>query len=134
MLGDHLMSLSKELGVENQVHLLGFRPDIPELYKCADLCAFPSIREGLGLAAIEGMAAGLPLVVSDNRGAKSYATDNINALICPVGNHVSAYADALNEMINSSSLRESMGKYNFEFAKNFEVKKINERMKEIYKI
>lgn len=133
-LHDYLISLSKELGVSEQVHLLGFRPDIPELYKSADLCAFPSVREGLGLAAIEGMAAGLPLIVSDNRGAKSYATDNVNAIICPIGNHVSEYADALNRMISDDSMRKSMGEYNFDFAKKFEVKEINDRMREIYKI
>lgn len=43
-----------------------------ELYKAADVCVFPSIREGLGLAAIEGMACGLPLIVADNRGTRDF--------------------------------------------------------------
>lgn len=131
---DYLISLSKELDIQDQVHLLGFRSDIPELYKIADIFVFPSLREGLGLAAIEGMAAGLPLVVSDNRGAKSYAVDTVNALICPVGNKVAAYVDAINKMLNNASMRMAMGEYNFDFSKNFEVKEINERMKEIYEI
>lgn len=131
-LHEYLISLSKKLGVDEQVHLFGFRSDIQELYKVADICAFPSIREGFGLAAIEGMAAGLPLIISDNRGAKSYAVDNVNALICSIGNDVSAYADAINKLVNSSSMRKLMGEYNVECAKKFDVKLINERMRQIY--
>ncbi len=131
-LRDYLIYLAKKLGVEDRVHMLGFRADIPELYKSADLCAFPSIREGLGLAAIEGMAAGLPLIVSDNRGAKSYATDHVNAVICPVGKNVKPYADALKELVNDPGLRISMGEYNRDLAKKFEVKNINKIMREIY--
>lgn len=131
-LHDTLISKANELSVGNQVHLLGFRKDIPELYKCSDVCVFPSFREGLGLAAIEGMAAGLPLIVSDNRGAKSYAIDKVNAIVCPVGKDTAAYVNAIKELLNNESVRKSMGEYNFNFAKNFEVKRINERMRELY--
>ena len=50
----YLKTLSDKLGVEKQVHFLGYRNDVPELYKAADICMFPSIREGQGIAAIEG--------------------------------------------------------------------------------
>ena len=133
-LGEYLSTLARELGIHDQVHLLGFRSDAPELYKSADLYVFPSIREGLGLSAIEGMAAGLPLIVSDNRGTKSYAVNNVNALVCPAGNDASVYADAIDKMINNISMRKTMGEYNREYSWKFEVKKINEKMKEIYGI
>ena len=41
-LDGHLRNLSKELGLEDQVHLLGFRKDIPEICKISDVFAFPS--------------------------------------------------------------------------------------------
>lgn len=81
-LHDYLLDLAKDSGVEKQVHLLSYRNDVAELYKTADVDVFPSIREGLGLAAVEGMAAGLPLICADNRGTKEYAVHNENAIVC----------------------------------------------------
>lgn len=67
-LDGHLRNLSKELGLEDQVHLLGFRKDIPEICKISDVFAFPSYREGLGMAALEAMACGLPIITSNVHG------------------------------------------------------------------
>lgn len=131
-LGEHLKFVASELGISGQLHLLGFRKDIPELYKSVDVCVFPSIREGLGLAAIEGMATGLPLIVSNNRGSRAYAIDRINAIVCSGRNQVSEYADAIRVLIENDELRKTMGEYNFEYAKKFDVKLINERMMQIY--
>ena len=55
-LKEELERLSKSLGVHTV--FLGFRRDIPELCNTADISAFPSRIEGLGLAGIEAMAAG----------------------------------------------------------------------------
>lgn len=76
-----LTELARALGVAERVHLLGFRKDVAELYKTADANIFPSVREGLGLAALEGMAAGLSLICSDNRGTREYAAPD-NSFIC----------------------------------------------------
>lgn len=65
---EYLISLSKELGVEERVHLLGYRKDVAELYKASDIYVLPSLREGLNVSVIEAMASGLPCVVSKIRG------------------------------------------------------------------
>ena len=72
---DALLALAKELGVDKQIHLLGYRKDIPELNYTADVFCFPSIREGLGLAAIEAMACGLPLITSNVHGINDYSVE-----------------------------------------------------------
>ena len=133
-LGEYLMEVATDLGVKDQFHLLGYRTDVPELYKCAEICAFPSIREGLGLAAIEGIASGLPLVVSNNRGAQSYAVDNKNSIICPIGNNPTVYANAINRLLQDEQLRHMMREYNLQTVSKYEVKNINVRMKKIYGI
>lgn len=52
--------------------MIGFRTDMNEILQTADVFAFPSIREGLGIAAIEALACGVPLIVADNRGTREY--------------------------------------------------------------
>ena len=54
------------------MQLIGFRTDMNEILQTADVFAFPSIREGLGIAAIEALACGVPLIVADNRGTREY--------------------------------------------------------------
>lgn len=127
-LSDYLKNLSYELGVESQVHILGYREDTEQLYKIADINAFPSIREGLGLAAIEGMAAGLPLICLDNRGTRSYAKNNVNSFIIT---NLYDCADAINKL-KSYSTRKSFGESGMITAKNFDVDIINKKMLEIY--
>ena len=130
-LEEYLKSLAKELNIEEQVHLLGYRKDISELYSVADVCVFPSIREGFGLAALEGMAAGLPLLISDNRGTREYSTHNINAIVCNC-NDVDAYASGIETLKNDVELYKSMGEYNKKFAWQYDISSINKIMSELY--
>lgn len=67
---DFLLSLSKKLKVSESVHLLGKKPQnwIAEHLKDYDVFAQPSRNEGFGLTVAEGMAAGLPALVSTGQG------------------------------------------------------------------
>lgn len=60
----------KALALENRVLFLGYRHDIPELLGMADCFLFTSCREGLPMAIVEAMSAGLPVLVPDIRGAR----------------------------------------------------------------
>ena len=63
-----LLEKARNLGLEQQVKLLGYRKDIPELLHASDVFAFPSYHEGLPVSLMEAMAAGIPAVASDIRG------------------------------------------------------------------
>ena len=65
---EELERMAKQFGMEERLHLLGFRTDALEWMKVADLFAFPSYREGLPVSLMEAMAAGLPVVCSKIRG------------------------------------------------------------------
>lgn len=123
--------LAESLGVGEQLHLLGYRRDVPELYKAADICMFPSIREGQGLAALEGMAAGLPIIASDNRGTRDILTDKVNALICRCDD-VDGFIAAISRISTETALREKMAKANQSICTNYDVTIINKQMREIY--
>lgn len=60
--------LSLELGLKDRVKFLGMRTDIPNLLKMSDIVVQSSHSEGFGLSAVEGMAAGKAVIVSDIKG------------------------------------------------------------------
>lgn len=67
-LKEYLQNLAKKLGIGDKVKLLGYRTDVLEICKIADLFIFPSKREGLPVSLIEAMACGVPCIASDVRG------------------------------------------------------------------
>lgn len=73
---EYLLELADELEVFEQVHLLGYREDVLELYRIADVYVLPSIREGLNVSLMEAMASELPCVVSKIRGNVDLIDDN----------------------------------------------------------
>jgi|SRR5690625_684002 len=56
--------LVENMGLNDRVHFLGFRSDIERIYKTVDLIILSSHWEGFGLAAVEGMASGKPVIAS----------------------------------------------------------------------
>lgn len=68
--------LTKEIGVEEQCSFLGVRSEVPQLIKVADIVVMSSHWEGFGLAAVEGMAAGKPIVASDVAGIREIVKDS----------------------------------------------------------
>lgn len=107
VLREYLEELAKKLGVENRVIFLGFRQDIPQLCHAADISAFPSKIEGLGLAGIEAMAAGVPLVASNVHGILDYVIDGETGYACEPTD-VKGFAKAIEKLALDEQLRESM--------------------------
>jgi len=130
-LDSYLKNLSKELGIENQVHLLGFRKDIPEICKISDLFAFPSKREGLGLAAIEAMACGLPVITSNVHGIVDYSIDGITGYTCKY-NDLTGFANSILKLFKKEAIRIEYGNYNLNSIVKYDLSNILLRLREIY--
>jgi len=128
---DEYRACAQELGLSEQLKLLGYRDDIPALYHAADICCFPSIREGLGMGAVEGMACGLPLIVADNRGTRCYATHEENGFVCRY-DAVDEFEQAILKLADCVELRRSMGEQNKERVKQFSAEEVCKRMTRIY--
>lgn len=129
-LKEKLKKLSESLGV-NSI-FLGFRRDIPELCNTADISAFPSRIEGLGLAGIEAMAAGVPLVSSNVHGILDYVTDGKTGYACDPDD-VDGFASAINKLASSKELRESMRASCLKAVEPFEINNALSVMWKIYK-
>ena len=130
-LDEYLRNLSKELGIEKQVHLLGFRKDVAEIGKASDIFAFPSKREGLGLAAIEAMACGLPIITSNIHGIVDYSIDGITGYATTFDD-LSGFANLILKLFEDEALRIEYGKHNLNSIVKYDVNNILLRLQEIY--
>jgi glycosyltransferase involved in cell wall biosynthesis len=129
-LKDELQQLSESLGVHTV--FLGFRRDIPELCNTADISAFPSRIEGLGLAGIEAMAAGVPLVSSNVHGILDYVIDGQTGYAC-APDDVTGFAKAINRLASDMELRENMRDACLKAVEPFEINNALNTMWNIYK-
>ena len=93
------------LRLDDDVVLLGTVPDaeLPGWYAAADVFAFPSTKEGWGLAVLEAMSAGLPVVASDLPVFREYLRPGQDALMVPVDD-AAALAAALGTVLDDSAL------------------------------
>ena len=127
---DEFLSLAKELGVDGRVHLLGFRTDVAELLKSADIFLFPSIQEGLPVALMEAMSCALPVICSEIRG-NTDLIDDACGVLCNATD-ADEFAVAIRKLISNESLRKSMAEKAFEESKKYDIKIIENYMKDIY--
>ncbi|MBI4127671.1 MAG: glycosyltransferase [Parcubacteria group bacterium] len=99
-----LERLIEKLGIGARVHCIGFRSHIAKVLTSFDLFVMPSESEGLGLAAIEALASGLPVVASRVGGLTELITDRENGLLVPPKDPP-ALAHALKMLIDHPVLR-----------------------------
>ncbi len=71
-----------QLGIYEKIYFAGYIDDNTRnaLYQCADVTVFPSLYEPFGIVALEGMAAGTPIVVSDTGGMSEIIQHGVNGL------------------------------------------------------
>ena len=127
---ESLMHAAKKYDV--RLILLGFRDDIPQLMHCSDIGAIPSIREGLGLAGIQSLCAGVPLVVSDVQGIKDYIVDGVTGYLCNPFDYIAFMRNI--EKLSDSSMRESMRQNCHDMAVKFDITVSKAQMVNIYDI
>jgi len=93
----------RELGLEQNFLLLGYRMDVPELLSCCDLFVLPSVAEGLPNAVLEAMAAGLPVVTTRVGGVPEIIEDGVTGLLVPPKDP-RALAEAISRVLRNPEL------------------------------
>lgn len=122
--------LAKDLGVDNRCYFLGVREDVPSLLKTADVVIMSSNFEGFGLAAVEGMAAGKPVMASNVPGLCNVVEEA--GILFPV-NDEKALAEGVLRLLNDKDYREIITKQCIQRAKNYDIKVMADKYEEIYK-
>jgi glycosyltransferase-like protein len=119
---DRVLSSLPDLGLslDDDVVLLGTVPDaeLPGWYAGADVLAFPSTKEGWGLAVLEAMSAGLPVVASDLPVFREYLRPGRDALMVPVDDS-RALATALASVLGDHALADRLRTAGYRVAARF---------------
>ena len=128
------ISLIKHLNLEESVYINTFSIDkeMPELYRLADVIVYPSsVEEPFGLAMLEAMASGKPIIVADSGGMPEIIQNEINGYVVPKRNH-EALAEKIIRLLSDDDLRTRLGKTGLEQVERMYTKEIY--AKNIFKV
>jgi glycosyltransferase involved in cell wall biosynthesis len=107
--GARLRQLASQLQIADAVDFLGWRDDVPDVLRAADVMVLPSLAEGLPLAVLEAMACGLPVVATNVNGTpEAIVEGETGYLIEP--HAADALANRVRTLLESPALAAQMGR------------------------
>lgn len=104
---ENLKVIAKDNGLDaGRIIFCGFQKDMAPFYKILDLNVLPSLHEGLGLAVIEAMAAGVPCIGADSGGLREIITDGKDGFLFRPGDSAEL-GRKIKLMFNNKGMRDS---------------------------
>ena len=103
-----LVTLTQELGLNDQVHFLG-HTDARQVLWASDISVLPSFKEGFPLSTVESMLCGVATIRSNTSGAADVIIDGQTGFIVPVGD-VEILRQRIHSLVTDSALREHISK------------------------
>lgn len=126
--------LARAQGIANAVTFAGTQVNrLERYYRAADIFIMLSAFDTFGMVVLEAMAAGLPVIVSPNVGAKDLVREGINGFILPSPQDVDVGADRIAQLSDNEQ-RESMGAAAAQTASMHDWEKLAEKMAKIYDV
>jgi L-malate glycosyltransferase len=130
-LHDDLVTQARSLGIAARLHLLGYRADVTNVLASADVFALPSRSEGLPLAVLEAMFAGLPIVATDVGDVATVLGAGSGLVVPP--NDSARLAGALRVLLSDHSVAERLGEAARRRAEEeFDLQRTTERYASLY--
>jgi glycosyltransferase involved in cell wall biosynthesis len=112
--------IAQENNILKNIEIMGPVPHtkLPEIYNSADIFCMPSSFETFGMANVESMACGTPIITTDAGGISEYAVHEKNAIVIDE-NTASTISDAISLVLSSPNLRERLISGGIETSKCF---------------
>jgi glycosyltransferase involved in cell wall biosynthesis len=135
--GGHLKSrlekLAENLGVHKHITFLGLvsEEDKISAYNASDIFVMPSLAELEGMAVLEAMACGKPVVISDAEQSASRYFVGGNGFLFETQNHVDL-AEKILAIIKDDELREKMGQKSLEMSRDYDIEKSADKLERLY--
>jgi glycosyltransferase involved in cell wall biosynthesis len=104
-----LIEEAQRLDLDDTVILPGSRRDIPEILALSDVFVLPSLWEGVPIALLEAMAAGLPVIATKVGGVPEVVVDGVTGILVPPADP-DALAQAIIRVSSDAELRTRMGR------------------------
>ncbi len=131
-IAEELQNKINELGLQDQVQMLGFRSDVADVFAASDIYVFPSHQEGLPVALMEAMSVGMPVVCSRIRGNVDLIEEGVGGYLFD-SKDASTLVTALDRMMAKAEIdRRAMGSHNVAVMENFDKAHVNAVMRDIY--
>lgn len=128
---DDLVELASSIEANN-VDFLGYRSDVPELLRLADVVVIPSLEEAQSLVLAEAMALARPVVASSVGGMADIIQDGVNGISIPPRNP-RALAEAVVAVLTDKKLAASLGARARRYAEShFDLEVMLERTRDVY--
>ncbi len=125
-------ALAQALGVDQAVTFAGTQVDgLERYYRAADIFIMLSRFDTFGMVVLEAMAAGLPVIVSPNVGAKDLVEEGINGFILPAHQDADTASDRI-ALLSETAKREAMGTAAGRTAAKHDWVRLAERMGHFY--
>ena len=119
---EQMQLLASDLGIQNQVHFLGYRQDIPALIRASTATLLASEREGLPRSVMESLCLEIPVIGTQTRGIRDLLEGDCG-LIVNLGN-VEELGEAMARILDRPEEAKMMGKRGRERMKGYEVRQI----------
>jgi glycosyltransferase involved in cell wall biosynthesis len=103
-----LQRMVQMLGLREEVSFVGFVKDVPKFLSSIDVLVLPSLYEGLGVAALEAMAAGKPVVATRVGGLAESIVDGETGFLVP-SRDATALAEAIQKLVDNPFMARAMG-------------------------
>ena len=128
-----LKAIAQAFGVLDRVTFAGSvdHEDLPLYYNAADVFAMPSYHESFGLAALEAMACGVPVVASRVGGLRTFVTNGVTGYLIP-WHCPEPFAQRLEVILNNPALRASMGQVARETAESLGWRRVAASLADVY--
>lgn len=127
---EDMQRLARLLGLERQVHFLGFRYDIPALIRAARATVLPSEREGLPRSIMESLCLEVPVLGTNVRGIRDLLQPGCGLLV-KVGD-VNGLAQAMAWILDHPTEASEMGRLGRELMLNYDIRRVLTLHEEMY--
>jgi L-malate glycosyltransferase len=130
-LKEWLTKLIQDLGLQDVIHLTGFRKDIDQILPALDIFLITSTEEGLGTSVLDAFAAKVCVVATDAGGIPEMVKDNVTGMLRPIGD-ITKLSEAISTLIIDRDLRQRLITNASESLKEFSKARTAEKTLAIY--
>ncbi|MEM2841684.1 MAG: glycosyltransferase family 4 protein [Thermoproteota archaeon] len=131
---EELMRIASQINLSQKVYFTGYLDDdtLRSIYKCASVAVFPSLYEPFGIVALEAMASGVPVIVSNTGGLSEIVEHNVTGLKVEANNS-EALSYAISYLLDNPDVAERLGHEALKKVKMmYNWRSVAERTKELY--